>query len=189
MSPPLSIAEKLIVAARMVLPYSVLALLFFMELASAPYPFSAILRAPFFLMALYFWSIHRPGLIPPWLVFVSGLVLDLLSGVPLGLNAMLFVLVRLLVVDQRRLFLAQSFVMMWLGFALVDLGYHLVQWALFSLLSLELIPLQDVGPGLFLGIVFFPLVSAVLYCVHRLLPGEDLQSKSGLGSQRKGMPL
>lgn len=188
MGPYDTIADRIFLAARLALPYSVLVFLFFIGLVSSPYPFSAILDAPFFLMALYFWSVYRPTLIPPWLAFVAGLLMDLLSGGILGLNAMLFVLVRVAVVDQRRFILAQSFMMVWLGFALVNFIYHIAQWAIFSLIKWHIMPISQLWAGLLLGFAFFPIVSIVLHITHKILPPPVLQTKS-VGSKRKSVSL
>jgi rod shape-determining protein MreD len=187
MGPYLSIADRIVLAVRMVLPYSVLVALFFMGLISAPYPFSAILDTPFFLMAIYFWAIYRPTLLPSWLAFLSGLLLDILSGVPLGLNALLFVLIRMIIVDQRRFLLAQSFMMIWLGFAFVDIGYHIAQWLLFSLMAFRFMPIEDLWVVMFLGFAFFPLVNVILHITHKALPAPTSQPKAGLNTQRKGV--
>jgi rod shape-determining protein MreD len=189
MGPYLSIADRLILATRMIFPYSVLVLLFFMGVISSPYPFSLILDAPFYLMAIYFWSVYRPTLLPVWLVFISGILLDLLSGTPLGLNAALFVLIRLVVVDQRRFLLAQSFIMVWLGFAVVNFIYNAFQWLILSTLSLQFMPLHDLWTSVLLGFVFFPVLSIVLHITRRILPEPALAPNVTLGSQRKGLPL
>ncbi len=74
------------------------------------------------LMALYYWVIHRPDLLRPSLAFGLGLLQDLLSGTPLGMTPMIYVLVYWGVLTQRRFFLGTSFAMLWFGFALIAFG-------------------------------------------------------------------
>ncbi len=169
MRPHLTLTERLQTAGRMAVPYAFMALLFVLNVISVPYPLSMLFKAPFFLMAVYYWSIYRPGLIPPWLAFGSGLLLDLLSGAPLGLNAALFVLCRMAVVDQRRFLFGQGFAMIWLGFACLHTVFVLLQWLVFSAIQRQWFPLADIGVITVLGIAMFPLICAFLRLTHRAL--------------------
>ncbi|WP_429910981.1 rod shape-determining protein MreD [Glycocaulis sp.] len=49
--------------------------------------------APLFpLIALFVWSVRRPHFVPPWLIFIVGLFQDLLTGGPLGMWALSYLL-------------------------------------------------------------------------------------------------
>ncbi|GGH02004.1 hypothetical protein GCM10007420_17740 [Glycocaulis albus] len=49
--------------------------------------------APFFpLIALFVWSVRHPHFVPPWLIFITGLFQDLLTGGPLGMWALSYLL-------------------------------------------------------------------------------------------------
>ena len=61
-------------------------------------------------------------LLRPSLAFGLGLLQDLLSGTPLGMTPMIYVLVYWVVLTQRRFFLGTSFAMLWFGFALIAFG-------------------------------------------------------------------
>src|SRR3989442_15724675 len=52
------------------------------------------------LAGVYYWTVYRPELLPPSVVFLCGLVLDLLSGAPLGVSPLLLLLARSLVLSQ-----------------------------------------------------------------------------------------
>src|SRR5690242_6565460 len=57
---------------------------------------------PFFtLMAVYFWTLHRPELLPLPMVFVAGLLLDMLEGAALGVSSLTLLLAHGLVLSQR----------------------------------------------------------------------------------------
>lgn len=161
--------ERLEAAGRMFVPYALMAVLFILNVISAPYPLSMIFKAPFFLMAVYYWSIYRPALIPPWLIFLIGLLLDLLSGLPLGLNAAIFLLCRMAVTDQRRFLASQNFVMLWIGFTLVHICFVLAQWLVFSLIHRQWFPFLETGFVVVLGIALFPAVCVFLHLTHRVL--------------------
>src|SRR5438067_11739485 len=57
------------------------------------------------LAGLYYWTIYRPDLLPPVAIFLCGLVLALLSGAPLGVAALVFLLTRAVSTPHRRFFL------------------------------------------------------------------------------------
>jgi rod shape-determining protein MreD len=87
------------------------------------------------LVAVYYWAVHRPDLMPLWAVFLIGLFQDLLSGGPLGVGIMMLLAVHAVVSAQRRFFASASFFLMWLIFALVAFGAQLFAWMLASALA------------------------------------------------------
>ncbi|MBM3554744.1 MAG: rod shape-determining protein MreD [Alphaproteobacteria bacterium] len=79
-------------------------------------------------VATFYWSIYRPELLPTWAAFAIGLALDLVSGGPVGLTALLLVLIRAYVANERRVFLSRSFAVGWGGFALIAGAVSLIAW-------------------------------------------------------------
>jgi rod shape-determining protein MreD len=59
-----------------------------MLLLAAPRPFGPVPAPLLPVMVLHFWTVARPGLIPAPLVFLTGILLDLLTGAPLGFWAL-----------------------------------------------------------------------------------------------------
>lgn len=184
-----TLAERVELAGRLIVPYSGLAVLFVISIVAVPYPLAVVLRAPFVLMALYYWSIYRPTLIPVWLVFAAGLALDLLTGAPAGLNALTFVICRILIFDQRRFLMAQNFLMIWLGFCLLDMGVYMLQWVMFSAAHAQWMPLDYIWSSLALGALLFPVVSVFLHATHKILPNTSNIKKSTLSSPSKNARL
>lgn len=72
-------------------------------IANVPISFSGgLLPTPLFgLMALYFWGLMRPDLMPPWAALLVGLAEDLLSGGAPGIWATAFVLSYVFMDRQR----------------------------------------------------------------------------------------
>jgi len=103
-------------------------------------PHFAQVTPAFSLMAVYYWSIYRPDLLPAAVVFGIGLVQDVLSGTPLGLFAMALVLVRGIVVSQRRVFLGKTFAVEWWGFFLIACGTVGFTWLVASLFFVAFLP-------------------------------------------------
>ena len=124
-------------------------------------------RPAFMLMAVYYWTILRPT--PPLAVFALGLVLDMLSAYPFGMNALVLVTVQALTSNQRKFLLGQSFLVIWAGFALVAFGAGVVQWMLFSLFNLALVSAKPMLISVILSAFLFPLCVLPLAAVHKAL--------------------
>ncbi len=120
-------------------------------------PFFAVVTPFLFLMAVYYWSIYRPDLLPPAAVFAIGILQDILTGGPVGMLALVLLLVQALAVSQRTVLLGQVFSVEWAGFLLVALGAGLASWLLASGYNLAVVP-----PGPFLA---QGLITAALYPV------------------------
>lgn len=165
-----SFAERLAYGAKMIVPYALIIMLYMCSFIAAPQPFTLLFQMPFFLMALYYWSLFRPTLLPLWLVFIAGLGFDLLGGGILGVYALLFLVVRVFVTRQRRFLIGQTFMMIWLGYALLSSVFVLMQWAMLSVLSLQMLPIGESLLHALLSTVFFLPIYMMLHVAHQLLP-------------------
>jgi rod shape-determining protein MreD len=100
-------------------------------------PFSRIFGveiAPAFgLIAVYYWAVQRPDVFPPYGVFAIGLFYDLLSAGPLGLWALVYLIVYGLVISQRQLIIGRTFSLFWAGFLVSSTIAGFLGWALASL--------------------------------------------------------
>lgn len=155
---------------RLVLAQCVTLFILCLSLVSFSIPLTGEVRPHLLLAAIFYWSVYRPTLIPPWYVFVLGLLVDVLSGIPLGLNAFILVAVHWVVRTQRVYLMGQSFLGLWMGFAVTCFLSFSAQWSLFVLVTQSLVP---AGPSLAsaaLTILVFPLVSLFLVLIHRILP-------------------
>ena len=121
------------------------------------------------LMAVYYWSIFRPDLMPVAAVFAVGLFQDILSGIPLGVHALVFVLVRTAVMSKRRFFLGHSFVTIWWGFALLGAGALALTWEIVSLLNGTLFNPSAVAFQYLLTLALFPCFAWIFTQVQKVL--------------------
>ena len=167
------LAEHVEKTVRFCSVYGVVVFMLVLSTVSLSLPISGAIEIPFLLMVIYYWSVYRPTLLPPWLVFVLGLVFDILSGLPLGLSALIFLGMRWVIVDQRLFLMGQSFMMIWIGYAFASFMGIMMQWALYGLLGLHWPPLEGAVIMFFAGILLYPLVSMILHLSHRLLPSHD----------------
>lgn len=86
------------------------------------------------MMGVYYWAIYRPDLLPAWSAFVIGLLYDIIAGTPLGVNALVLVLVQGTAASQRKFFLGKSFLVAWWAFGLLAAGAIGMAWLLVSML-------------------------------------------------------
>jgi rod shape-determining protein MreD len=81
------------------------------------------------LIATYLWTMHRPDLLSPLAVLVTGLLYDLLTNAPLGISGLAFVTAYSVVVSQRLYWLTLSGPGAIAGFVIVMLIAEIVTWA------------------------------------------------------------
>lgn len=164
------VSEKIAWATRLGFAQLVIVFLFVLGLVNVAIPHAGDVRPLFLLMAVYYWSVFRPTLIPPVMAFAWGVLFDMLAGLPVGMNALLLVLVQWIVRDQRLYLMGQSYVTLWLGFAVTVIVYSLLQWTIFAVMTLSL---PDYHPALATGLLsvgLFPVISLMLVFTHRFLP-------------------
>lgn len=96
------------------------------------------------LISTFYWVSYRPMLMPYGLCAAIGLLLDLWLGVPLGLNMLLLLLVRVFVLNQLKHYRGRSAFLYWAVFALMGLGLYTLSWILTSVIAWQLYPVEGV---------------------------------------------
>jgi len=162
--------QKLDAFGRCAMPALFAVLLVLLSVTPLQIPGYSTIAPSFLLMAVYYWAIYRPDVMPFILVFALGLLQDILSGGPPGLNAWVLLIAFGLVVSQRRFFIGKSFPVIWWGFMLLAAGAGSLTWVLTAILSDTVVaPL----PGIFsflMSIAVYPMLTLVFAAIHRLLP-------------------
>ncbi len=160
---------------RFLVPLSLLAVLFLLSVTALSIPYAGSVRPALVLIAVYYWSIFRPTLMPPFLCFLIGLLLDIVSGLPMGVNAIVFTLVQWIVRDQRKFLMAQAYMTTWAVFILVAMGAIFLQWGLYGLVRLQWSPVTPVLVSAGVTILLFPVVTFFLILSHRALPVSQMR--------------
>lgn len=119
------------------------------------------------LAAVYFWTLYRPTLMPPLAVFGIGVLTDLLAAAPLGLNPLLLLALHAAVLTQRRVLTRQTFLLVWLVFALLAGAVLGLGWALRALFAFRLLPLDAALYEYALTVVAYPALSWLFVRVER----------------------
>jgi rod shape-determining protein MreD len=121
----------------------------------------------FALASIYYWTIYQPELLPPIVVFACGLVLDLLTGTPLGVSPLLLLLSRTIVVTQRRFFVNRLFPFVWGGFTLLAAMAIGFLWLLGSGLQGAMLDMRAAALQWVLTVASFPAIGYLLMRVQR----------------------
>lgn len=150
--------RKLDQLARQLVPFTSTFLLVMLGAVPLRVPHLQPISPALPLIAVFYWILYRPDLMPTVAAFVLGLTQDTLSGVPLGIHAAIFVLVHLAVTTQRRFFIGKSFAVLWLGFALVAGGAFFLIWLILTLFYLALPPPTPFALQMVVTIGCFPLL-------------------------------
>ena len=159
--------QRLDKTGRNLAPFAVTVMLLLVGMVPLHIPSYTEIAPALPLMAVYYWGIHRPDLLRPGAVFAIGLLQDLLSGAPLGLNALTLVCVHWTVLSQRRFFLANTFALLWFGFALIVMGAAVLQWLAVGVLSGSAVPFNAPFFQALLTLALFPMFGWLFIRVHR----------------------
>lgn len=159
--------QKLDRGARILSPVLVAVMLMFIMMVPLRLPNFGTIAPSIALMAVFYWAVYRPDLIGPVAVGLMGFLQDAISGAPLGMNAMVCLLVYSSVVSQRQLFLAHGFLILWWGFTLTALIAGLMTWAIHSFLHFDIVPFDPVLYQAAAGISLFPAVAWLFGKVQR----------------------
>lgn len=136
-----------------------------------PIPYYSGAAPALTLIAVYYWMVYRPDLMPALGLFALGIVNDALAGTPLGVSSLIYLVAQVAIVNQRRFLIGQPFWILWSGFALIAPLALLFQWTAISVLREALLaPLATVASGM-LTILMFPLVAYLLVRLQRGLLG------------------
>jgi rod shape-determining protein MreD len=173
MRPRASLGRRLDIAARHAFPAGCTILL--MLLTETPFGIAdqATLLPAVTLACVYFWSLFRPPAMPPPVVFLIGLLFDLLGYLPLGVGPLTLLAVHGLALRWRRGLTAQGFVAGWLAFAGFGAGAAALCWALTALLSFRMLP---PGPALFeslLATSLYPALAILFIRAHRTVADPE----------------
>ena len=123
------------------------------------------------LMAIYFWALNRPELMPPLAVFGLGLIQDLLTGGPLGLWALVYLVAYAFIDTQRLILISRVPHRIWIGFGLVMLVAALTAWAVGSLAYGQPVSPVRLAIQALISIAVYPVAGRLLAFVHRrMLP-------------------
>jgi rod shape-determining protein MreD len=121
------------------------------------------------LFAVFIFAFLRHELLPPWAAFLVGLIKDILAGLPLGLNALVLMLVREAARLLEEPLRGQPFVFTWFCFSAVALAAHLVTVLLTIGLTGALIAAGPATTAFVVTVLVFPVAYILLRKVSQAM--------------------
>jgi len=137
-------------------------------------PGQAELRPAYAISCVFFWSLYRPSSLPPPVVALTGLLLDLLGLSPLGLWAVLLLVIQGATLAARRRLIPQYFLLNWLVFCAFAAAASALAWAAQSLLQLGVLPLFPLAAQLLAAAGLYPALAAIFIRAHRGAAAAEL---------------
>jgi rod shape-determining protein MreD len=166
-----SVWRQLDTAARHSFPAATTALLILATAIPFGLPDQAELLPAMALACVFFWSLFRPGGMSPPVVFLIGVLADLLGYAPLGVNVLTLLILHGLALRWRRVLIPLGFVPVWLAFAGLAVGAAALGWALTCVLTFRLLPPGPAGFQAVLSAALYPALSTLFTHAHRSLSG------------------
>ncbi len=122
----------------------------------------AVLLPAVTLCCVWFWSLSRPSALPPPMVFLIGLLMDLLGYLPLGVGALTLLVTQAAALGLRRPLSSRGLILIWGVFAAVAAAASLLIWCMVMLLTFRRL---SPDPMIFLAIftaALFPVLAVPL---------------------------
>lgn len=114
------------------------------------------------LMTIFFWGVERPGSLPSLMVFLSGLLIDFVSGGPVGLWAVSFLLFFVALRREAETLSQLGFSARWMAFCTAVLLVGLFAWAVASLYYFRMLPPGAITWQVLMTMLLYPLWIQVL---------------------------
>lgn len=124
------------------------------------------------LMFIYYWCLFKPKTTGSIYVFSIGLFKDILMGFPIGLNASIFIIIRLFI-KYRVTRLRDSFLFFWQGFAILLFVSLFFKWVIFSIITTNAIDLDVIFQNFILSLLTYPLIHGLFNQIFSIIPGSQ----------------
>ncbi|MCK5297068.1 MAG: rod shape-determining protein MreD [Alphaproteobacteria bacterium] len=150
--------HRLALFSRRLVPMEITILLLLISILPLRIPEYSLIKPAWVMISVFYWSIHRPDLFGQGSAFSAGLLLDLFEGSPLGVNALIFLMIYTLVLTQRRFFIGKPFGVSWWGFSMVAAAAMFGQWFLVSLIYGQITPIKIIAFSYLFTVGLYPVV-------------------------------
>jgi len=159
--------RQLDAASRYAFPFA--CLVFGLFIIGMPFglPGQAEFRPVYAMACVFFWSLYRPSSLPAPFVALTGLLLDLLGLSPLGLWAVLLLLLQGVTLAARRRLVTTGFFLNWAVFSGFTAAFSSLAWAVQSTLGFSVLPVLPVAVEILLATGLYPAIAAFFIRAHR----------------------
>lgn len=148
--------------ARAAAPLALTLAVVIVKLVPLRLPAFSVIAPDVVLMAVFYWTVHRPDLLRSWGAFVVGLLEDILTGTPLGVTSLVLLLVHWTIIAQHRVLRGLSFALLWAAFAVTAAGAKALIVALALVISHGRVDPTILFAQYAFTVAFYPLVSLLM---------------------------
>jgi len=85
-----------------------------------------------YMAPIFYWGIAQARDMPYWFVFILGVVMDSITGLPLGISSLTYVFFLMLIHTQRKYIHKEGFVIKWGFFAVLLAVADIANWLLLA---------------------------------------------------------
>lgn len=124
------------------------------------------------LLGIFIWSTFQPGLMPPWVAFLIGLVADLLFAQPMGVNATLFAGAAIFVRFFETRYGHHAHAFDWKVAGGLIIAFEIMTWQLMALAGSP-VPLAPLGWQVLTTVAAYPIVVAFCGMIQRRAFGSE----------------
>ncbi|MFL5257349.1 MAG: rod shape-determining protein MreD [Rhodopila sp.] len=171
--PRQSLGRRLDTAARVSFPACMTILLMLLTEAPLGVTGQAALQPALALGCIWFWSMHQPQCMPPPVVFIIGLLLDLIAYLPFGVGTLTLLSCHGIGVALRRFLLPHGFTLIWLAFIPIAAGAALLMWLFVMALMFRFLSPAPVFFQAVVTIALYPALAVPLGAAQRSITSPD----------------
>jgi len=133
---------------------------------------SSIIRPDIGCICVFYWVLYRPDLFNMFWVFCLGLLSDMISSMPFGINIITYLTIY--TVNSITAFLYNKpFIVVWYGFAFVFIITGLIKWLIVSVYYAQFLPISRLFFTILFTIACYPVISFINDLVRKLLMNDE----------------
>ncbi len=121
---------------------------------------------PLHMAAIFYWGMADTRQMPYWFMFLAGILVDVVTGLPLGVSSLLYVLFMVFLRMQRRFVHKEGFIMNWAFFSALLLVMCGIQWLMITSLGTTTHALFPLFIQWVITVCCYPLLSKIFDVVH-----------------------
>ena len=121
---------------------------------------------PLHMAAIFYWGMADIRQMPYWFVFLCGILVDAVTGLPLGSSSFLYVFFVLLLRMQRRYVHKEGFLASWAFFSALLLVTSGIQWLMITSLGKTTHALFPLFMQWLITVCCYPFISRIFNVVH-----------------------
>ncbi|MCB1971484.1 MAG: rod shape-determining protein MreD [Geminicoccaceae bacterium] len=150
----------------------------FIDLMPLPSASPEAIMPSLLVCVVFYWTISRPDLLGIVWIFVLGMVIDGIGGMPLGLTSLVFLVARNMLMPRERFLSTTSFIVIWASFVVAATAVLGMRWVVACIWYGQLFELRPMVLELALTVAVYPVVSYSLGSIRELLPKANHVSGS-----------